>query len=264
MTSPFPGMDPYLERPDLWPDFHNTFIAAAREQLTPRLRPRFFIGIEERVYICDEADPAHDVIIPDISVVRLPERDVRVVSTEDGGTVEIAEPIVMQILLDEEIRESRLEILDMASRTVIAVIEVLSPANKIEGSRGRKSYQDKRLDVMHSPCHLVEIDLLRNGTSFLPKSVWNRGDYFVHVSRASADRPNGTLWPIRLHQTLPQIKIPLTSEFPDVALDLQAVVNSAYERAGYDLIIDYRAEPTPPLLPQQQDWAGTLLKSKGL
>ncbi|QWK12050.1 MAG: DUF4058 family protein [Thermoflexus hugenholtzii] len=22
MPSPFPGMDPYLERPDLWPDFH--------------------------------------------------------------------------------------------------------------------------------------------------------------------------------------------------------------------------------------------------
>ena len=23
MPSPFPGMDPYLESPDIWPDFHD-------------------------------------------------------------------------------------------------------------------------------------------------------------------------------------------------------------------------------------------------
>ncbi|MBW3540169.1 MAG: DUF4058 family protein [Planctomycetes bacterium] len=26
MSSPFPGMDPYLEDPAFWPDFHSTFI----------------------------------------------------------------------------------------------------------------------------------------------------------------------------------------------------------------------------------------------
>jgi hypothetical protein len=29
LASPFPGMDPYLERPDLWPDVHNRLIAAS-------------------------------------------------------------------------------------------------------------------------------------------------------------------------------------------------------------------------------------------
>ena len=264
MASPFPGMDPYLERPNLWPDFHNTFIAVAREQLVPRLRPNFFVGIEERVYICDDADPGRDVIIPDISVIQLPEHDVRIVPTADGGSVEIAEPIVMQTLLDEEIREIRLEILDVASRTIVAVIEVVSPANKIEGARGRKSYNDKRVEIMNSPCHLVEIDFLRGGKSFFPEAAWNKGDYFVHLSRALADRPEGMLWPIRLHQRLPTIAIPLTPNVPDVTLDLQAVVTSAYDRAGYDLIINYRAEPTPALKPQQQEWADKLLKSKGL
>ena len=55
MASPFPGMDPYLERPEIWPNFHSTFIAVARDVLAPRLRPNFFVGIEERVYNCDEA-----------------------------------------------------------------------------------------------------------------------------------------------------------------------------------------------------------------
>ena len=217
MASPFPGMDPYLERPNLWPNFHNSYIAVARDQLVPRLRPNFFVGIEERVY-----------------------------------------------MLDEEIREARLEILDVASRKIVAVIEVVSPANLIERARGRKSNNDKRVEIMNSPCHLVEIDLLRKGKSFLPTTAWDKGDYFVHVSRALVNRPEGMLWPIRLHQRLPTIAIPLTPNVPDVTLDLQAVVTSAYDRAGYDLIINYRAEPTPALKPQQQEWADKLLKSRGL
>jgi hypothetical protein len=260
-------MDPYLERPNLWPNFHNTFISVARDQLVPRLRPNFFVGIEERVYICDEADPAREVIIPDISVIQRPEHDVRVVATEDGGTIEVAEPIIMQTLLDEEVREIRLEIRDVASRVVVTVIEIVSPANKVEGSRGRKSYNDKRVEIMNSPCHLVEIDLLRGGKSLLPVTAWDKGDYFVHVSRAGPPghhRPNGVIWPVRLHQRLPVIPIPLTPDVPEVSLDLQIIVNSAYDRAGYDLAIDYRDEPTSPLRPQPRAWADKLLRSNGL
>src|SRR5579872_1123019 len=110
MPSPFPGMDPYLESPSHWPDFHNTFIVAAREQLSTRLRPKFFVGIEERVYISDDADPGREAIIPDVSVIQLPEHTTRVVQSEEGGSVEVAEPIVMQTLLDSEIHEPRLEI----------------------------------------------------------------------------------------------------------------------------------------------------------
>jgi hypothetical protein len=170
----------------------------------------------------------------------------------------------MQTMLDEEVREIRLEILDVMSHAVVTVIEVISPANKVEGSNGRKSYHDKRLEVMNSSCHLVEIDLLRKGKSLLPVSAWDKGDYFVHVSRARIDRPKGKVWPIRLHQRLPTIPIPLTPDFPEVLLDLQAIVDMAYDRAGYDLRINYGDEPTPPLRPQQQEWADKLLKSKGL
>lgn len=30
MPSPFPGMDPYLEAPDVWQDLHTTLIVAIR------------------------------------------------------------------------------------------------------------------------------------------------------------------------------------------------------------------------------------------
>ena len=50
MPSPFPGMDPYLEHPALWPDVHHGLIEALRNALAPLLRPRYRIAVEERVY----------------------------------------------------------------------------------------------------------------------------------------------------------------------------------------------------------------------
>ncbi len=248
----------------MWPDFHNTFIVAAREQLSPRLRPKFFVGIEERVYISDEADPGRSAIVPDVSVIELPEHTIRFVRAEDGSDVEVAEPIVLQTLMDDEIHESRLEIRDVASRRVVTIIEMMTPSNKIASARGRQSYSDKRVDIMNSPCSLVEIDLLRAGLSFVPAAAWHKGDYFVHVSRAGATRPKGKVWPIRLHQRLPVIAIPLTPDDDDIDLDLQVVFNSAFDHAGYDSINDYRSEPVPPLTRDQAQWADALLKKKGL
>jgi len=40
MPSPFPGMDPYLEG-YLWVDVHNALASKIRQQLVPKLRPRY-------------------------------------------------------------------------------------------------------------------------------------------------------------------------------------------------------------------------------
>ncbi|HEX9926523.1 MAG TPA: DUF4058 family protein [Anaerolineae bacterium] len=56
MPTPFPGMDPYLERPDLWPDVPNSLITALRNDLAPKLRPDYYLAIEERLYLA-EAEP---------------------------------------------------------------------------------------------------------------------------------------------------------------------------------------------------------------
>ena len=37
MKSPFPGMDPYLEAPGFWGDFHHTFISSWREAIADAL-----------------------------------------------------------------------------------------------------------------------------------------------------------------------------------------------------------------------------------
>jgi hypothetical protein len=49
MPSPFPGMDPYLEAPSMREDFHASLAKEMRDQLAPRLRPRYVAVLTPRV-----------------------------------------------------------------------------------------------------------------------------------------------------------------------------------------------------------------------
>lgn len=96
----------------------------------------------------------------------------------------------------------------------------------------------------------------------MPKKA-GPNEYLVHISKAG-QRPLGLLYPIRLQRRLPVIPIPLKADDPDARLDLQAIVDAAYNNAGYDLEIHYRGAPTPPLAGKLAEWAHQLLKSKAL
>ncbi len=166
-------------------------------------------------------------------------------------------------LIDEDIHEAYLEIVDRERRLVVTVIEVLSPANKVAGSRGRASFEQKRKEVMSSPSHWVEIDLLRSGVAMTALETVPPCEYRVHVSEVGRRR-KGLVRPIRLSQKLPAVPIPLRAEDPSVRLDLQAVLDATYDRGAYDLVVDYVSDPAPPLPPDWADWARQLLQRKGL
>ena len=53
-------------------------------------------------------------------------------------------------------------------------------------------------------------------------------------------------------------------EDDDCELDLQAVLDTAYDRAAYDLEIDYAQAPVPPLPSGYVEWADRLLSDKGV
>jgi hypothetical protein len=67
MPSPFPGMDPYLEGPS-WPDFHVLLIAELHAALVAKVRPKYVVEAERRVYV--ESDPNDEArfIRPDVAV----------------------------------------------------------------------------------------------------------------------------------------------------------------------------------------------------
>lgn len=264
MPSPFPGMDPYMEDPAGWPNLHVNLITEIQAALNRQLRPKYYARAEDRVYVSDQDDPGRRVIAPDVRVLAREEQPPGPwVPLDDTAAVAIAEPVEVVTLIEDEIREARVEVIDASLRQVVAVIEVLSPTNKVANARGQQSYRRKRAEVLASDSHWVEIDLLRDGERLVAAELLPYGDYFVHVSRVER-RPSGKVWPIRLPQRLPVIPIPLRTGDADAKLDLQQALNSVYDRSSYDLTIDYGSEPVPPLPREYARWTDRLLREKGL
>ena len=264
MPSPFPGMDPYIEGSSCWRDFHSRLLTTISDVLNPRMRPKYITRVEERVYVSDETDLGRKSFVPDLSVVAIPgagwgdgERGGTVVAIESAEAVEITQQLQTQVL------EKFLQVIDVADRKVVAVIEILSPSNKIRGSRGQREYESKREQVLGSDAHLIEIDLLREGDRY--SHLDDRPfDYSVFLSRWIGDGRRKWIWPILLRQRLPSIPIPLRGDDPDVPLDLQAIVSAVYDRGSYDLDIDYRQPPLVKLHQPATVWTEQLLQSKGL
>jgi len=267
MPSPFPGMDPYLEDPDLWPDVHAELITDIRQQLTPKLRPRYLARVEQYTFLFDPDDPASELyIVPDVRVVQRHAAEKALpLGTPGTSPVAVAEPIDITGLVIHSARHRFLEIRDAANRQVVTVIEVVSPANKRAGAAGRRRFQEKREEVTGGEASWLEIDLLRAGaaTINIPHNV-PRSPYLAYADRTTAEGRRQWALPIQLRNRLPVIPVPLRPGEQDVSLDLQAVLDIAYERAGYDGGIDYTRPPAPPALdPDDAAWADALLRAKG-
>lgn len=257
MPSPFPGMDPYLETPRLLYDVHHSLISEMQTALNPALVPRYVARVKMRVYVSGEDDPARDAWrLPEVGVNRTAKRKR---SKTAKRTDAVAEPLTIPFLVQDEIEEAYLEIRHVESKATVTVIEVLSPSDKIRGSAARESFLAKRRQVLASKVHWVEIDLLRGGTPSLDRLAVDASDYRIVVSRGENLR-RGRFWPVSVRQKLPVIGIPLRGKDPDAPLDLGAVLSAAYDHAGYDLTIDYRRDPVPPLSREDADWATKLLR----
>jgi hypothetical protein len=254
MPSPFPGMNPYLEQDDAWHDFHQSFIPLIREVLTPQVRPNYLVKVEELLFIHEMPHGPRQLLgHTDVAVTPAPlpggARGTRVLSAPARARFHLA--------VDVE-RHSYLEIRDRHNRELITVLELLSPSNKNPGP-DREQYLAKRWQIIHSPVHLVEIDLLRGGPR-LPAEELPACDYCVVVSRAE-ERPHVEVWPISLRQPLPEVPVPLRVSDPDARIDLQALLHRLYDAAGYESYI-YTGAPQPPLPPEDAAWAAQFLPNR--
>jgi Protein of unknown function (DUF4058) len=46
----FPGLNPYLENPELWPEVHFGLISALARSLNTQITPKYRAAVEKRVY----------------------------------------------------------------------------------------------------------------------------------------------------------------------------------------------------------------------
>jgi hypothetical protein len=261
MKSPFPGMDPYLEKH--WGDVHHRFIQYACDMLQPRLPEDLLARIEERVFVENPSNPRRQ-IIPDLHVsTTYPETPERPAELREGETA-VADPIVFE--LDEvEISEGYITIRQGDQGRIVTVIEFLSPTNKRPGA-GQENYLEKQADVLRSDASLVEIDLVRSGQRVLALPSGDippqqTQDYLACVRPGW--KPNRReLYALPLRQRLPILPIPLRPGEDRVELDLQAVGDQAYA-AGRYYKLDYSMALDPPLPAQDAAWADQLLRAAG-
>jgi hypothetical protein len=122
-----------------------------------------------------------------------------------------------------------------------------SPANKRAGTDSFDAYQRKRRDMLRSPAHMLEIDLLRRGVRWPIDTPLPDAPYFCFLSRAE-QRPAVEIWPATYREPLPRIAVPLRQLDADAIIDLAAALACVYVSGAYQLRVDYRRDPPPPAL----------------
>lgn len=122
MPPAFPGMNPYLENPELWSEVHFGLISALARSLNSILIPKYRAAVEKRVYA-------------DLLFVGIP--DVTVFSTRPaGGSVPVPtsvaavqQPVRVTPPMPGEVREHFLEIRQVSSGQVITRLGLAANPN---------------------------------------------------------------------------------------------------------------------------------------
>lgn len=260
MEPPFPGMDPYLEAPSMWPDVHHRIITNICDQLQSALVPNYRAVITP--YVAFESIELASVlmVMPDVGIF---ERE----RSEPGGVATMAieaAPLVLPAAMEVPVEYARIEIRSVRDYVLVTAIELLSPANKRPGVEGADAYEKKRQELFRSTANLLEIDLLRNGRRPLVGGELPDAPYFIFLSRARR-RSQIEIWPLSLRAPIKRIAVPLRPPDPPVPLDLGLAIHDAYRRARYDIEIDYRPPPpAPALAPDDSSWLDAHLRGCGL
>lgn len=159
------------------------------------------------------------------------------------------------------VRHRYLEIRSLRTGDVITVIEILSPVNKRR--IGRQKYESKRLEILESQTHLVEVDLLHEGQPMPVLNYEQENHYRVLVS-ASGERPQAQLYPFNVQQPVPTFWVPLVVGDDAIAVELKPLLDEIYELSGYDLDVDYSQDPVPKWSASELAWIDKQLQSQQL
>jgi hypothetical protein len=257
MDSPFPGMDPYLEHPALWPDVHNRLIVAIADDLSERVAPRYYVGLERRTYLL-KTDDIVFVGRPDIAIAPASPAPALVPQLAMTSTILLEVDVPMA----DEVSENFLEIHEVKTGKLVTILELLSPVNKLH-RQGREDYERKRGSVFSSWTNLVEIDLLRAGEPMPVIGPSVPSDYRILMSRGR-QRPRAYLIAFSLRQPIPVFSLPLLPADEEPEVSLQHILHDLYRRARFDLRLDYRQPPVPPLSPTDTAWAQELIRASGV
>jgi len=250
MTRRFPGVDPFLEDPAFWRDFHESFIIYARDAISGMLPDSYDVRIDERINLMGASGQPDAQILPDLTLSR-DEQSALWSSGASGTAPGVAEPVTIPVMMLDEERESFLEIIHRPTRELVTVLELLSPTNKT--GAGYHDYLTKRNSVLREPVHLVELDFLLGGKRLPMRRALPPGECFAIVSRHHT-RPDAEVYAWSLRVPLTAIRIPLRAPDPDLILNLAAIYEETFRRGRYERSLRYGQPLQAPLPPAAAEW----------
>jgi hypothetical protein len=250
MTYRFPGMDPYMEERELWPDFHQNLAVECQGQLNTRLSAGYYAGLSLWTAAEELSISTAHTTYPDIGIFDKG-KDVAEATEVYAMTESRPRPAPIRRIYRPaiDIKQFAVHIYHTHSSELVTSIEILSPANKREP--GLSKYRIKRAGLTSSQVHLVEVDLLRGGER--PGPEVNQPpidtDYMLLVNRyAEGDARTSEIWPVAMCEPLPILLVPVLAPDPDIELDLNIAIRTAYVRGVYERRIDYTKTVPPPEL----------------
>lgn len=262
--SPFPGMDPFLER--YWDILHNRLCPLAADAINEHLGDEYVADANARVIVQDSG-LVRRRIEPDVRILDdeiVPSAD----TTAPASPTALAVPTLSVQFADEPMRQPFVEILTVEGDQVVTIIEFISPTNKRPGP-GQDLYEQKQRECLESGVNLVEIDLTRAGRrrfvgERLLERVKSPPERHVYEAGVLAVAPAArfSLYPLPITSPLSRLGVPVTRDFV-VPLDLQAVLDRAYELCRFGRRLDYASDLHPPLPADLAAWADKLLRDAG-
>lgn len=258
MRCPFPGMDPYLENPAIWQDFHHRFVGHLGDTLSGRLPDNYSALVEQNVKLLELPKPDRGDYRPDLAVLR-EDGGITDLSWSGGATAVLEAPAVRTIVEPEweEVKEFNINIKRWPGEELITTIEFLSPWNKV--GDGRTEFWRKRRSFLRSRVNWVEIDLLVAGERPPISEPAMIGDYRAVIARPEM-RPDANIYSWSVRQPLPTLPIPLRSPDGDVVVDLGEVFATMYERGRFDKPLRKLSVglPLAPLSQADREWAAAI------
>jgi len=255
MPSPFPGMDPWLEDPAIFPDLHDSLVIYLRDAINAQLPEPYVASAATRIWIDDEDQREPDVFLtgPDA-----PPGFAGDAQLYDGPGLLVIAPDALPV------EEKSVEIRSTHGDRLVTSLEILSPSNKAPGGKGRDQYLDKQGRCRAAGVALVEIDLLRDGrhTTAVPHERLIRRAphccYHVCVSgRAVAG--HYVVAAVSLADRLPRVPIPLDPGVTPIFVELQPLLDRDYDNSRYARKARYGEPPRLPLSHAETAWAADIL-----
>lgn len=264
MDNPFKGVNPHLNSelqtpgtnndPALWASFHAHHVTNIAEVLNQQL-PENYVAYTEQSLQVRGVDWGDEVVShrprPDVSVYQTVSRtqspfaEAVIAPDWEATLAEALEPIeyYAAVVIRQPGTQNRLG-------KIVARLELLSPANKPDGSHAA-AYRDRRVESLASGVPLIEIDYLHESATVIPKlPVYpHESGSYPYTVAVSDPRPDWQTGQVKVYgavvnQPLPRVPIPLAGA-EGIVFDFDPVYQHTFKaRRSHTLIKSY---DTPPV-----------------